>query len=530
MMKGRLANLDPVWYMYVVFAHLMMVLFGEDLLQYGEAMRNFDSSRYTSVSRRIWDFLIFEYWNDFWTELPKRLTLATPYDVRVVKDAFKLACGYTMASFWTLSVGYDSRYYFGMTILMGVGLPTAGDSLMAGIQRVAGLVFAASVAYLITRSSTSFAQTCALSLLVIMIVLFTRVFPSYFHCSFYCALLIPSMVNIASAPLMMFSRVVSSALSVMTYYAIVVFVFPIDTIKVLHNAEVWVLNGTSEYLSTLVRLLQVRVGSNQGEVMRELLAVKRHKVGLWAAARKVMPKVENAALEPTIRGKPYPAHEQREFAPVLRRLISSLDIVLLGLTILHRERVVPVAGELVEMFNVTTQVVKSIERYGVYAMQDFVNAVQQPKTWSYLDTVTHFSALLRLNRELKAVFCIVHKKMLSVIRERANELHINTLKLSMATASNSSTLLYPLPGDKQNEASHRSTTYPYGMNEEENERGELTAPRNASFMLRPEEFTISHDMNMSIAVLVGMDLFCSELVKALRVMQHINEFELSRRK
>ncbi|RNF17091.1 uncharacterized protein Tco025E_04944 [Trypanosoma conorhini] len=530
MMKGRLGNVDSVWYMYVVFAHLMMVLFGEELLRYGEAMRNFDSTRYTSASRRMWDFFIFEYWNDFWTELPKRLTLATPRDVRVVKDAFKLACGYTVASVFTLYVGYDRVFYFGMAILMGVGLPTAGDTLMAGIQRVAGLVFAASFAYLIKKHKRSEAEVYALSLLLIMVSLFARVFPGYFHCAFYCALLISSMLHIATVPLMMFSRVVSSSLAVMSYYVIVVFVFPIDTIRVLHNAEVWIMNGVSEYLSSLVRLLQFRVGDKDAEVMQELLAVKGRSGGLWVAVRQLLPKVKTAGLEPTIRGKPYPVYEQEEFAQVLRRLLSSLDIMLLGLMILHRERVVPAAAELEEMLGATMKVVKGIERYGVYVMQDFVNAVQQPETWSYVETVDHFTTLLRLNNQLKDIFSVDHGKMLSAIRGKANELHLNNLKLSMAFASNSSPT-FPLPTeDMRSEPNQSSTTAcPYGLEGEGKAREELTAPRNASFMLRPDEFTINHDMNMSIAVLVGMDLFCSELVKSMRTMQHINQFELSRR-
>ncbi|KAF8300667.1 hypothetical protein TcYC6_0058880 [Trypanosoma cruzi] len=529
MMKGRFGNVDPVWYMQIVFSHLMMVLIGEELLRYAEIMRNFDCSRYTSTSRRILDFFFLEHWRDFWAELPKRLTLATPNDVRLAKDAFKLACGYTLACVYTLCIDFDSVYYFGMTILMGVGLQATGDSLVAGLQRVAGLAFAAALAYVIRRHHKSDLEAYPIALVLIAVALFTSSFPAYFNCSFYCALLIPSMMHMVATPLMMFSRVVSSSLTVMTYYAIVVFVFPVDTIRVLHNSEVWVMDGISKYLSSLIRLLQAPVDDREPDVMQEIHALKACSTGLWRAVRQLPPKIKTASLEPTIRGKPYPVHEQDEFHPVLRRLLSSLDIMLLGLTILHRARLGPVADELVEMLTSSRQLLKNINLYSVYAMQDFVDAVQRPKTWSCAKTVDHFSTLLRLNAEIKKMFSMAHGKMLSAIRGKANELHLNNLKLSMVIDNNS--LLSLMPWRRENSSVPRGSASicPYGEEEEGDEREELTAPRNASFMLRPEEFTINHDMNMSIAIFVGIDLFCSELVKAMRTMFYLNQFELSRR-
>ncbi|PWU99863.1 hypothetical protein C4B63_8g216 [Trypanosoma cruzi] len=229
------------------------------------------------------------------------------------------------------------------------------------------------------------------------------------------------------------------------------------------------------------------------------------------------------------RGKPYPVHEQDEFHPVLRRLLSSLDIMLLGLTILHRARLGPVADELVEMLTSSKQLLKNINLYSVYAMQDFVDAVQRPKTWSCAKTVDHFSTLLRLNAELKKMFSMAHGKMLSAIRGKANELHLNNLKLSMVIDNNSILSLMPWRRENSSVPHGNASICPYGEEEEGDEREELTAPRNASFMLRPEEFTINHDMNMSIAIFVGIDLFCSELVKAMRTMFYLNQFELSRR-
>lgn len=55
-MSFRISSVEPVWYMHIIFAHLMMVLLGEELLKYSELMLNFDRSRYLSTRRCMLNF------------------------------------------------------------------------------------------------------------------------------------------------------------------------------------------------------------------------------------------------------------------------------------------------------------------------------------------------------------------------------------------------------------------------------------------------------------------------------------------
>nr|CCC91221.1 conserved hypothetical protein [Trypanosoma congolense IL3000] len=121
---------DTVWYMNIVFAHHMMILLGEELLKYAHDMKDFDHRRYKSAGRRILEFLFLDAFLGLGNTIKSRLTFATPHDVRVVKNAFKIACAYTLGCAYSLYLDKENVYYFGMTILMGVGLPTAGESIM----------------------------------------------------------------------------------------------------------------------------------------------------------------------------------------------------------------------------------------------------------------------------------------------------------------------------------------------------------------------------------------------------------------
>ncbi|KEG09312.1 hypothetical protein DQ04_05431000 [Trypanosoma grayi] len=527
-MTSSRVPMDPVRYIHFVFFHLMMVLLSEELLKYAELMRNFDRKRYKSSLRRVFEFFFLDHWNDFWSELPKRLTLATPRDVRLVKDALKLACGYTVACAYTLYIDTENVYYFGMAILMGVGLPTAGESLMSGVQRVAGLVFATSIAFVGQMHHNTEVQKYAMGLAGVFASLFLRAFPAYLHCGIYCAMMIPTSMHVVGLPLTALSRLVANCFSVMTYYAIVVFVFPVDPIKVLHNTEVGAMKGLSDSFCDLMHLVSAPLDTPGTGVMEYLLEVQKRRGSLWATVQQVPLQIRTVAAEPTIRGMPYPVHEQEEFAPVLRRITASLDIILMGLLCIHRERVSPIEEEFHQALETIKPLVRNIDRQSRYVMQDFVDAVQQPTKWALDGAMDHFSALLEVNCELRDAFNETYSNILAAIRWKANQLRQGNTRGRQQQAAGDDAAFFPPDVE--------ITKPPYGnSNETEDDdehaagRHELTAPRNVSFMLRPEEFTINHDMNMSIALLVGIDLFCSELEKSLRIMLYVNRFERSRR-
>ncbi|KAH9598683.1 hypothetical protein LSM04_009311 [Trypanosoma melophagium] len=527
MMARKEGPPNAVQYMHFVFAHLMMVLLGEELVKYAELMRHFDRRRYKSTSRRALEFFFLDYWNGFWAELPKRITLATPRDVRLVKDAFKLACGYTVACALSIYIDTTNVYYYGMAILIGVGLPTAGESLMSGVQRVAGLVFATAVAFVAYNHSRNDVEKYAIVLISIFVSLFARTFPAYFHCGFYSAMMVVTMLHLIPTPLTALSRVVSSSFAVIAYYAIVVFIFPIDPIKVLYNTEMGSIKNISDNFADSMDLLLSPLKDEETGTVEFLLELQKRCAATWIHLRQLPQLLQTAAAEPTIRGMPFPRHQHEEFVPVLRRLASCVDIIILGLLSIHRKRVAPVDAELKQILQSVRPLVRSINQYSRLVMQDLVDAVDKPTTWTYNESAKHFSALLVLNIELKNAFGAAQQNITMAIRNKTRELRNNSMfTLSGLNYNNSSMISRALANMMQ--PPYGGDTESEEMNETSFVREELTAPRNVSFMRRPEDFTINHDVNMSIAVLVGIDFFCSELGKTLRVMSYVNKFEFSR--
>ncbi|ORC87527.1 uncharacterized protein TM35_000211330 [Trypanosoma theileri] len=532
MMKRKEGPPNAVQYMHLVFAHLMMVLLGEELVKYAELMRHFDRKRYKSTSRHILEFFFLDYWNDFWTELPKRITLATPRDVRLAKDAFKLACGYTLALIYALTIDTESIYYFGMAILVGVGLPTVGESLVLGAQRLTGLMLATSISYLVYNHHRNDVEKYALISLAVFLSLFLRIIPGYFQLGFYTALMLPTMFHLVASPLMSLSRLMSCTFTAFTYHAIIVLVFPIDPIKVLHGKESKAVKDISDNFTDSIDFLQSPVKEEETGTVEFLLELKKRCAGMWASVRQLPPLFQTAATEPTIRGLPFPKHHHEELIPVLRRLASSVDIIVLGLLSIHRKRVAPVDPALKQTLHSIKPLVRGINRYSLLVMQDFVDAVEKPTIWTYNNSAKHFSALLVLNNELKKAFSAAQQNIIMAIRNKAQELRNNSM-FNNSIFAPSHLHSYDQSVDGRVLANVIKSPYGGDIDSEEIDetsfvREELTAPRNVSFMRRPEDFTVNHDVNMSIAVLVGIDFFCSELEKTLRVMSYVNKFELSR--
>lgn len=129
-------------------------------------------------------------------------------------------------------------YYFGMAILFAVGLPTAGDTMIASVYRITGMVCACSISYMAIWHTPNVAAQLAVALCGIFIALLFRDQGVYTHTAMYCAMLILPSLNSAGTKLVLLSRIVSNTFTVMTYYAIVVFIFPIDVLKLAKEAQV----------------------------------------------------------------------------------------------------------------------------------------------------------------------------------------------------------------------------------------------------------------------------------------------------
>ncbi|AAZ12113.1 hypothetical protein, conserved [Trypanosoma brucei brucei TREU927] len=519
---------DTVWYMHLVFAHHMMILLGEEIHKYAENLRNFDPSRFKSGSRRFIEFFFLDVFHGFVKMIKNRFTLATPHDVRVFKNAFKIACAYIVGCAYSLYIDKENVYYFGMTILMGVGLPTAGESIMSGVQRVAGLLFSTSLAYAVDRNYHHGWESFVCVLFGVFIALFARVAPAYASCALHCAITLPPSLHVVSDFRLTLSRLVSNAFSVMSYYAIVVFIFPVDPIKVLHNTEVCVVKALSENFSELMGLVHPPVGEGDdegSEIMSLLLRIKGRREAVWETLKSVRVCMGVAATEPILHGIPYPARGQEEFVPVLRRLAASVDIILLGLLHTHRQRPGGMDHEIQQVFATIQPVVREIDKYSVHVMQDFVDAVHKPMEWSYDLAAEHYSKLRELTVLLRAAFKSVYEDIIAGLRRNAVQIKLGKFPnhnfLDMSCTFDGASFAH--------DANEMSLSFGDTLRLDELlDCEELTAPRNASFLLAPKDFTINHDMNMSIAILVGINLFCTQLKKTMEATSQLNAFERSR--
>nr|CCC91220.1 unnamed protein product [Trypanosoma congolense IL3000] len=318
----------------------------------------------------------------------------------------------------------------------------------------------------------------------------------------------------------------------MSYYVIVVFIFPVDPIKVLHNTEVRVVEALSEDFSDLMRLVRPPTSETKDEENEEdeeampiLLKVKERRKKVWDTLRAVRACLGTAAGEPIIHGMPYPVLDQQELVPVLRRLAASVDIVLLGLLHTHRPRPGGMDGNIQQVFERIQPIVQNIDRYCMYVMQDFVDAVHKPTVWSYDGAARNFSVLRQLAMKLREAFKSAYEDIITGLRENAEQIKRGKFMQKRLDES------IEHDGETSMMECVRVTS-PYGRSlsiEEMLDCEELTAPRNASFLLAPEDLTINHDMNMSIAVLVGIDLFCTQVKKTMRAASQLNAFERSRR-
>ncbi|CAD2215084.1 hypothetical protein AGDE_09113 [Angomonas deanei] len=414
------------------------------VIAYGERMRNFDRSKYKSQWRRIWEFCFYDHWSRFWEDLPKRLTLATPRDVRIVKDAIKMACAYGVGVMFTQYMDPEHAYYFGMAILMGVGWPTAGDTMVASVYRITGMVCASAIAYVAVWHTNNLSGELAIALAGVFISLLFRDVMPYAHTAQYCSMLIITSLNSAGTKLVLLSRIVSNAFTVMAYYVICVFMFPIDVLKVTYSYQMKSCLFITGQFTQLVRIMNVPLNCADPErreaLMAELRVLDRSRregfqiiatFGMW---------MHKAIMEPTARGLPYPLQEMKSVYSSLRRLSSATDMMFVALFQLYTPRANPVDESIATQIRLITPVMRKIDVKMRVVMQDFIDAMATPLQWTPEGATRHFSDFLALSKDLHDVFNTQSRRSIEALRE---EFRNSVMNRTFARAAQSNIIPTP---------------------------------------------------------------------------------------
>jgi hypothetical protein len=429
---------DPFLYSNVFAFHLSLVVLAELLLDYGESMRNFERSRYKSQLQRTWEFFFYDYWKGFWEELPKRITLATPRDVRIFKDAIKMACAYAVGAMFTEHMDPDNVYYFGMAILMGVGWPTAGDTMEASVYRVTGMVCACSIAYVAIWHTQNLAAELAIALAGVFIALCFRDRPPYAHTAQYCSMLIITALNSAGTKLVLLCRIVSNSFTVMSYYAIVVFIFPIDVLRVTYNAQVKAITLVADRFSRLVDVISQPLSPDDpaqfAATRAEVSDICGSRTPMWAALHTVGTWLPKAAADPAPLGNPYPIQAMRDMYSSLRRLASATDVICSSLCALLKDETTRRRPDVEHILAAVAPVMQMVDRTSRILFQDFLDALSKPYEWSATKTTYHFSIFLSLSRALHHACWTAHRRNVKALRENFQRKVMNRTFAAAATS------------------------------------------------------------------------------------------------
>lgn len=412
---------DPFLYSNLLFIHLSLVMMAERFVQYGESMTKFDRKRYKSQLRRAWEFFFYDYWSSFWEELPKRLTLATPRDVRLLKDAIKITIAYAIGVMFTQSMDRVNVYYFGMAILMGVGLPTAGDTMEVSVYRVTGMLCACSIAFVAIWHTSNTAGELAIALAGTFIALLFRDRLPYSHAAQYCSMLILAALNTASSKLVLLSRIISNSFTVMAYYAIVVFIFPIDVLRVTYNAQVTAMQLVMDRFSRVVDVMSQPLSSpdpaHAAALREEVDGIRGEQDKMWLAVKNVGMWLPKAAADPAPHGSPYPLNAMKDMYSSLRRLASATDILSTALLTLHRAGVYEPRFDVQHILSAVAPVMQLVDRLSRVLFQDFLDAISRPYDWTPETATLHFSNFLSLSAELHSSFQVAHRRNVRALRE-----------------------------------------------------------------------------------------------------------------
>ncbi|KAG5495468.1 hypothetical protein GH5_03129 [Leishmania sp. Ghana 2012 LV757] len=362
--------------------HFSLIDIAMELQRFEQTMKTFDPSLYPSIWRRAFNFFFYDRWNDFWTELPKRFTLSTPYDVRLLKDTVRYTGAFAVACAFTLNYDHDNVYYFGMTILIRLAQQTASETLAIGIHRICGLCIGVSLAYITESKVHNLTEKALLTMTWVFIAMCFSQHPVYATGAQYASVTSVSGLRLAPTPALLLTRLADNVFAFISYYVICTFIFPVDPIRVLWNTRTKCFMGMNDLAQTIVSLGCAPI-TQEGKETDFLLAKARALVKAQQSLLKTyaewMPKCET---EPTIRGGDYPVAACARLRICINEVMSLEEALVAAMERLHRPRQQPPGVILRDMMELTRPFLLDAGKLIHHFFQCMIDATENWRAWS----------------------------------------------------------------------------------------------------------------------------------------------------
>ncbi|KPI90798.1 hypothetical protein ABL78_0031 [Leptomonas seymouri] len=362
--------------------HFSLIDIALELQRFEQAMKNFNPSQYPSLFQRALKFFFLDLWHSFWDELPHRLLLDRPYDIRLLKDAVRYTGAFAVACAFTLNYDSDNVYYFGMAILLRLAQQTASETLAIGVNRICGLCIGASLAYITYSKTHNIAEMTMLSMTWCFIAMSLSQHPTYGFGAQYVLVTSIAGLRLAPTPSLLLTRITDNVFAFISYYIICTFVFPVDPIRVQWNTRTKCFISMNELAQTIVTLGCAPI-TMDGKEVDFLIAKARATV----ASQKLLLKsyavwMGKSSTEPTLRGGIYPAAACARLRIHLNEIMSLEEALLVGVTRLHRPRDQPPNVVLRDMMELTRPFLLDAGRLIYQIFQSFIDATERHRAWS----------------------------------------------------------------------------------------------------------------------------------------------------
>ncbi|KAG5496223.1 hypothetical protein JKF63_02524 [Porcisia hertigi] len=362
--------------------HYSLIDIAVELQRFENRMKTFDPSHYPSVWRRAFNFFFYDRWCDFWSELPKRLAMSTPYNIRLLKDTIRYTGGFAVACAFTLNYDRENVYYFGMTILIRLAQQTASETLAIGIHRICGLCIGVSLSYFTASQVHNLAGITALTMAWVFVSMCFSLHPVYGCGAQYVAVTSVAGLRLATSPSLLLARLIDNVFAFISYYLICTFVFPVDPIRVLWNMRTKCFIRINDLAQIIVSLGCAPI-TQEGRETDFLVAKARALVKEQQALLKQYGDwVPKCATEPTIRGGDYPTAACASLRLCLGEVMSLEEALVSSMERLHRLREQPPGIILRDMMELTRPFLLDAGKLIRHFCQCMIDATEQWRTWS----------------------------------------------------------------------------------------------------------------------------------------------------
>lgn len=412
----RAEETDAFAFYHFLYFHTLLAFLAEELHSFAEQMQGFDPTQYKSTWRRCGEFFFLDFWDDFRSHLLSRVLLRTEEARNSLKEGIRLGIAYCVAAAFTTQLNedlaIDNSYFFGMSIILGIGLPTASESIDVGIQRIAGLSFAISIAYLAAWKTSSFAGSMAMLVAGSFVAGCFRDNRRYQHVAFNASFVAPAAMGVAENVSALAGRVVDNSFAVLFYFVICSSLFPLNPLRVLWNRQVVYQKRMADLITLLTSVAQLPVDAEHNGIANDRLELASDIMRATSdALSSVGPWIEICSKEPIIVGKCFPTARVEAFHTLAKHTAASLEVSLFGLQILFRERLDPPHTIIQRMLGEISPILKDLEISSRAVFQDLIDAVELPKEWTVERSWRHFEDFVLVKAKLDKAFKALHKDM-----------------------------------------------------------------------------------------------------------------------